>query len=228
MVPELLRAANRRVRNPDGAAAIEVMGALTVRAETTITVATDVLPAHVLRTGEELTVVSDRRRVTYLALRGGVGAPVVLGSRSTQLSAGLGQMLNAGARLEAGSAPVYGDGTPGVRLRAFAGQPSILVIAGPDLDAFTADALTCFEQPRRNTARRAGIAADRPSRRDASDGARRHRGAPRWPADCPWAGASDDRWVSSHRRHRPRGPRAVLRDPARGHGAIRDCAGGRG
>jgi allophanate hydrolase subunit 2 len=143
MVPELLAAANRRVRNPDGAAAIEVMGALTVRAETAVTVATDVLPVHELRTGEELTVVSDRRRVTYLALRGGIGAPVVLGSRSTQLSAGLGQMLSAGARLEAGSAPVYGDGTPGGRvLRAFAGQPSVLVIAGPDLGAFTADALT--------------------------------------------------------------------------------------
>jgi biotin-dependent carboxylase-like uncharacterized protein len=137
MVPELLAVANRRVRNPDGAAAIEVMGALTVRAETAVAVATDVLPVHELRTGEELTVVSDRRRVTYLALRGGIGAPVVLGSRSTQLSAGLGQMLSAGARLEAADAPVL----VGEEHR-FAGKSSILVIAGPDLDAFTADALT--------------------------------------------------------------------------------------
>jgi allophanate hydrolase subunit 2 len=142
MVPELLAAANRRVRNPDDAAAIEVMGALTVRADAGVTVATDELPVRELRIGDELTVVSDRRRVTYLALRGGVGAPVVLGSRSTQLSAGFGQTLSAGVRLEAGTVPVCGDGTPGVRLRAFAVQPSVLVIAGPDLDAFTAEALT--------------------------------------------------------------------------------------
>lgn len=136
LVPELLAAANRRVRNPDGAAAIEVMGTTTVRADGGVVAATDVMEARELRAGEELTVVSDRHRVSYLAVRGGVDAPVVLGSRSAQLSAGLGQMLRAGAKLQAGDASVVVS-----PLERFVDNVPIRVIAGPDLDAFAPDAL---------------------------------------------------------------------------------------
>jgi biotin-dependent carboxylase-like uncharacterized protein len=136
LVPALLDAANRRVQNPGDAAAIEVMGATTVRADSVVVVATEVMSARELRAGEELTVVSDRHRVSYLAVRGGVDAPVMLGSRSVQLSAGLGQVLRAGARLQAGSAPAIVTA-----LERFVDDGPIRVVAGPDVGAFTPDAL---------------------------------------------------------------------------------------
>jgi allophanate hydrolase subunit 2 len=131
LVPELLIAANRHARNPDTAAAIEVLGALTVRADAALMVATDSTPLRQLRPGEEFTVASERRRVAYLAVRGGVDAPVVLGSRAVQLSAGLGQVLRAGNRLAAGDAPIF------VRpVGRFVEGDQIRLIPGPDLDAF--------------------------------------------------------------------------------------------
>jgi allophanate hydrolase subunit 2 len=136
LVPELLRAANRRVQNPDSAAAIEVVGVLTLRATANMRVATDVMPPRDLRSGEELTVLSDRRRVVYLAVRGGVDAPVLIGSRSVQPSAGLGEVLRAGARMATGDAAVV------VRaLDRFIEGDRIRVVPGPDLDAFEAVAL---------------------------------------------------------------------------------------
>jgi biotin-dependent carboxylase-like uncharacterized protein len=140
LVPELLTAANRRARNPDDAAAIEVMGALTVRADVAVMVATDSMSVREMRPGDELTVASDRRRVAYLAVRGGVDEPVMLGSRAGQLSAGLGQVLRPGTVLSAGDAPIL------VRaVDRFVEGDQIRVIPGPDLDAFepgTLDVLT--------------------------------------------------------------------------------------
>lgn len=136
LVPELLTAANRRARNPDDAAAIEVMGALTVRADVAVMVATDSMSVREMRPGDELTVASDRRRVTYFAVRGGVDAPVVLGSRAVQLSAGLGHVLRSGAVLSAGDAPIL------VRVvDRFVEGDQIRVIPGPDLVAFEPGAL---------------------------------------------------------------------------------------
>lgn len=137
LVLELLAAANRRAGNADQTAAIEVMGALTVRAETDLVVATDADGPRPLRAGEELTVVSDVRRVAYLALRGGIEAPVVLGSRSAQLSAGIGQLLRRDQRLTAGTAPVVSADVSD----AFESEGPIQFLAGPDLDAFGAGAL---------------------------------------------------------------------------------------
>src|SRR5262245_27283207 len=99
LVPELLVVANRLARNPDGAPAIEVLGRLVVRAETDVEVATD--RARRLAAGEELTIDSEPRRVAYLAVRGGVDAPLVLGGRGAQLGAGLGGPLRAGNRIAA-------------------------------------------------------------------------------------------------------------------------------
>ncbi len=140
LVPALLAAANRRAQNPDDAAAIEVMGTLTVRAEAPVIVATDVRGPRELRAGDEMHVASERRRVTYLAMRGGVDAPVVLGSRSTQLSAGIGRLLRAGDRLRAGEAPVA------IRaIDSFDETSPVRVIAGPDADAFAPDALDVLQ-----------------------------------------------------------------------------------
>jgi allophanate hydrolase subunit 2 len=136
LVPELLRMANRHAQNADDAAGVEVMGSLTVRAIGPVRVATDVEPARDLQVGDELTVAASARRVVYLAIRGGVGAPVILGSRSTQLSAGLGQILRAGDAITAGGAP---EVTCAVE-PSFDGS-DIRVVPGPDTSAFGGDAL---------------------------------------------------------------------------------------
>jgi len=143
LVPELLAAANSRVRNPIGAAAVEVMGMLTVRAESAVLVSTDDGPARTLSPGEELTVASGRRSVAYLAVRGGVDAPVVLGSRSTQLSAGIGALIRAGTSIDAAGAP---EDAPDVE--PFEESDIVRIVAGPDFEAFTPSALpTLVSQP---------------------------------------------------------------------------------
>lgn len=135
LVRELLVTANRGARNPDHAAAIEILGQLTVRAEGNVQVATD-REARVLLAGEELAIASEPRRVAYLAVRGGVDAPVVLGGRGAQLSAGLGSLVRAGDRIAAGDEPDR-EAEP----LPFEGEGPIRVIPGPDFAAFPADAL---------------------------------------------------------------------------------------
>lgn len=137
LVPALLAAANRFVGNADEAAAIEVMGTLLVRAETAVVVATDETGPVRLDAGQPLQLASARRRVTYLAVRGGIDAPLVLASRSTQLSAGIGRLLRTGDRLVSAQmevtarAPVTFDETSPVG-----------VIVGPDIEAFDSAAMT--------------------------------------------------------------------------------------
>ena len=134
LVREWLVAANRAAGNRDGAAALEVLGALEVVARAAVVVASERWGARPLRTGEALVVDSAPDRVTYLALRGGVAAPRVLGGCGTQLSAGIGARLVAGDRVDAASEA--GAVAPRVgALPAPAGAP-IRVIAGPDADAF--------------------------------------------------------------------------------------------
>ncbi len=100
LVAERLIAANRAVRNPDDAPALEILGQLTIRAERAIDVASDREPAHALAPGGELAIASEPRRVTYLAVRGGIAAPQVLGGRGTLLCAGLGGLVRTGQRFE--------------------------------------------------------------------------------------------------------------------------------
>jgi biotin-dependent carboxylase-like uncharacterized protein len=100
-----LRLANRLVANPEGAAGVEVVGAFAVRAAGPVTVALAGAPApadvdgtavahhalvelaagRVLRLGAPPTGLR-----TYLAVRGGIDVPAVLGSRSTDTMSGLG------------------------------------------------------------------------------------------------------------------------------------------
>jgi allophanate hydrolase subunit 2 len=100
LVRSLLVEANRRAHNPDETAAIEVMGQLVVRATRDVETSAGLVHANT-----ELAITSEPRRVAYLAVRGGVDAPLILGSRSTHLSAGLGSPLRAGTSIEASSAP---------------------------------------------------------------------------------------------------------------------------
>ena len=136
LVPALLVAANRRAGNADGAPAIEVLGRLTLRSESDLVVATDARAAAALRAGEELEVVSEPQRVAYVAPRGGIAAPLVLGGRGALVCAAIGPILRAGDRLVTADEL---DAQP--RAPAVLRDAPIRVIPGPDLDAFAADAL---------------------------------------------------------------------------------------
>lgn len=175
LVRALLARANRAVGNPDDAAAIEVLGRLVVRAEARVDVATSSAPARSLAPGDELTIESEPRRVAYLAVRGGVAAPVILGSHSVHLSAGLGAPLRAGSRLTAGD--VVARRAPGAGDVDVDARDPIRVIAGPDRDAFDARALaTLLASPYRilPTSDRVGTRLDGPplARTDAPERSR--------------------------------------------------------
>ena len=158
-----LRLANRLVGNPDGAAGIEftlgraalsfpagaqvaVTGApvsLTVEPGTEDPAhgsAFEMLPGSVLRVGAPPAGLR-----SYLAVRGGVGVPPVLGSRSADLRSGLGP-----AALRPGDVlPIGGEQTAATQATAMqpvvppvAGEPAVLrVVPGPRDDWFAPDAL---------------------------------------------------------------------------------------
>lgn len=114
-----MQLANRLVGNPEGAAGLEMtLGGLSVQVEGLTVVALTGAPAPVavdgraesvnsvlvLRAGARLVVAAPTAGLrTYAAFRGGIETPMVLGSRSTDLLAGLGPpALRAGDRLPLG------------------------------------------------------------------------------------------------------------------------------
>src|SRR5262249_26453547 len=103
LVPELLAAANAAVGNAPGAAAIELYGRVVVGEQT----------------------FAPRGRVGYIAVAGGIDAPLVLGGRGALLAAGLGRPPRAGDELPDGPLAFAGDLDPGGPIR---------VVPGPDLD----------------------------------------------------------------------------------------------
>jgi 5-oxoprolinase (ATP-hydrolysing) subunit C len=141
LVPERLIAANRLVRNPDDAPALEVLGTLTIRAERRLEVATDSDDARVLAAGAELTVVSEPRRVAYLAVRGGVASPLVLGGRGALLCAGLGGRLRAGQELAVAELSEVAPARAPDPQRDPQRDPAIRIVAGPDPTQFGPGAL---------------------------------------------------------------------------------------
>jgi len=149
-----LRRANRLVGNPEGAAALEAtLGGLRLRAHGNVVVAVTGAPGplHVdealaamdtavqLADGCTLAVGSPLAGArTYVAVHGGVDVPSVLGSRSTDLLAGLGPLpLRRGDLLAVGRAnrhwtPV--DVAPGPALRT--AEVTLRAVLGPRLDWF--------------------------------------------------------------------------------------------
>ena len=154
-----LRLANRLVGNPECAAGLELtFGGFRARAAGLLTVAltgawcpavagrravgmnapTTLRPGEILELG---TPVEGAR--TYLAVRGGLDVPPVLGSRSTDLLSGLGpQPVRAGTTLPIGRAaagfPVV-DQAPVPRRGA--GDGPLRILPGPRADWFAPDAL---------------------------------------------------------------------------------------
>lgn len=102
--PETHAAANRAVGNEEGATAIEIpLGRLRIRALAEVVVSLDGRAPERLGLEEELVVEPGPSAVRYLALAGGIDVPLVLGSRSTLLTARLGGLqgrpLRRGDRL---------------------------------------------------------------------------------------------------------------------------------
>ncbi|MGA5425751.1 biotin-dependent carboxyltransferase family protein [Streptomyces koyangensis] len=150
-----LRLANRLVGNPEGAAAVEAtLGGLAVRALRPVTVAVTGAPAP-LSTGAVRSVIqlAEGERLelgtplaglrSYLAVRGGITVPEVLGSRSRDVLAALGPPpLAPGDVLPAGPAPASFPcvGLAPVRT-PFGGEPELRVALGPRDDWFTPEAV---------------------------------------------------------------------------------------
>jgi biotin-dependent carboxylase-like uncharacterized protein len=150
------RLANRMVGNHDGAAVLEVtFGGLVLRAGAdSLLVTTGARCAgtphnapFTLAAGQQLALgapVTGAR--TYVAVRGGIDVPRVLGSRSTDVLSGLGpDVLAAGVRLPIGQCA---GSMPGVDVALVAepedGEVVVHVQPGPRRDWFTDDAWACL------------------------------------------------------------------------------------
>ena len=157
--PDALRLANRLVGNPEGDAGLEItLGGLEVRAHGGAYVAVTGAPCPMTAAGHQVAPyapvwVPDGATLrlgapacglrSYLAVRGGVDVPPVLGSRATDTLAGLGP-----APLAVGDRVLVGPGSttamPGVDLatvrRPEAGEVRLRVVLGPRDDWFTPDA----------------------------------------------------------------------------------------
>ncbi|GGM19293.1 carboxyltransferase domain-containing protein [Promicromonospora citrea] len=181
-----LRAANRAVGNPPGAAVLESVGGLRLRAHgpqvLAVTGAVGEIVAggrtprpgtpFALDDGEELRLAPPARGVrSYVAVRGGVAVPPVLGSRATDVLAGLGpDPLRPGDLLPVG-AP--GRGLPAVDPHAADGAARDLpapgetvvldIVLGPRDDWFdpaTIDLLTGQEWTVTPRSNRIGLRLD--------------------------------------------------------------------
>lgn len=98
-------------------------------------------PASVPRGGTLRLGPVERGVRSYLAVRGGIDVPVVLGSRSTCTLSGLGPApLAAGDRLAIGSS-VEGAVCAAEELPGILDEPVLRLLPGPRDDAFVADAL---------------------------------------------------------------------------------------
>jgi allophanate hydrolase subunit 2 len=151
IVPTRMIAANRAVGNRDNAVAIEVLGLLSVRAETRIEVATPE-GARVLDAGEHLQLHS--ASWTYLAVRGGITQPLLTLVPTR---------VHSGMRIAPGREPRVQAAPPPVLL-----DDPVRVIVGPDLDAFEPNALDVLlsdkhvvTMPARSGARLVGVTLPR-------------------------------------------------------------------
>lgn len=138
LVPEALGSANAAVDNPAGAAAIEAFGPLRITARGPLRIGHDdgtTVREINLHDGETIDLGGAGGRVTYVAVRGGIDVPVVLGGRGTLLCASLGghegRALRRGDRLGVGAIPECSARSLGYRRHP---ADPIAVVPGPDLD----------------------------------------------------------------------------------------------
>jgi biotin-dependent carboxylase-like uncharacterized protein len=151
--------ANRLVGNGEGAPALETtLRGPTLRFDAPVTVAitgADVdatvdgraVAMHApfrVRIGEVLAVGQARRGLrTYIAVRGGLDAPLTLGSASHDELTGLGPApLRAGDRLGLGPHALAAPSVDVAPVRAMAASPVLDLVPGPRDDWFAPDAMT--------------------------------------------------------------------------------------
>lgn len=140
LVPTFLRAANGALGNEAGAAALEVLGRIVLEAADEARIATEDGDVRRLRAGETFAVEPRAdRRVRYVALEGGLDVPVVMGSRSTLVVAGIGGFAGRGLRRgdELAGRPIVG--TPAAHALALAFGDEIAVEPGPDGDGLVGE-----------------------------------------------------------------------------------------
>lgn len=167
--PGALRLANRLVGNDEGAAGLETtLGGLVLRARGPVVVAATGAPVGLVVDGPAgrrshgpgapvrvpagalLRVEPPRHGLrAWLAVRGGLDVPLVLGSASTDLLSGLGAPLAAGDELAVGEAP--SRPVPAVGAAPLPGPPAAVVtlraVLGPRDDWFAPDALAALPGP---------------------------------------------------------------------------------
>lgn len=153
-----LRAGNRLAGNAEDAAGLEVtFGGLVVRPVAPVLVVLTGAPAPLTVDGRPVAlyepvlvpagaVLAVGRPVSglrsYLAVRGGIAVPPVLGSRSTDVLSGLGPaVLSAGTRLPVGTAEQPMPRAVAVPNVAPGNEAWVRVVPGPRDDWFGADAL---------------------------------------------------------------------------------------
>jgi allophanate hydrolase subunit 2 len=165
MVPELFVRANRAVHNADDAVAIEVHGSLEIRAISAIEVGDERGQVTRVSAGDRFVLASDPTlRVRYLALRGGVNAPLALGSRTTlhgvMGGAARGDALSKNTELVAGDSK--GDVST-IEWPLHDGP--IVLVPGPDADLFVngIEALARHDYDIHPTSNRAGTRLRGPS-----------------------------------------------------------------
>jgi biotin-dependent carboxylase-like uncharacterized protein len=138
MDPEALTHANRQVGNHPGAAAVEWgIGAGRLRLSRGVEFAIAGADTIAYREGEELIIDGFRAGAwAYLAVRGGVDVPEVLGSRSTYLPGRFGgfggRQLRAGDVLNIGAQRNDHGGSEWPPVPAAGGAGPVTVVPGPD------------------------------------------------------------------------------------------------
>lgn len=202
--PVALRLANRLVGNPEGAAGLEVlMGGLRLRARGPVTVALAGAPGPAWVAGVPVgrhapVEVADGAEVrlgppsrglrTYLAVRGGVDVPPVLGSRASDRLGGIGPApLTTGDVLPVGAPPTGWPLVDVAPVRPWPDEVRLPVRPGPHADWFDdgLDAL-CGRPGAEPDAYRVTPSSDRVALR--LDGPRIHRAPVRESSELPSLG----------------------------------------
>jgi biotin-dependent carboxylase-like uncharacterized protein len=155
-----LRLANRLVGNPEHLAALELtFGGLRARFHVPALVAVTGAACALgvdganndagmnapfpMRAGQELRLGTPRRGLrTYLAVRGGIDVPEVLGSRSTDTLSGIGPAIPVRGSLLPIGRPAEGFPNTDLAARREPADEPFAVLPGPRADWFAADAIS--------------------------------------------------------------------------------------
>jgi biotin-dependent carboxylase-like uncharacterized protein len=152
-----LRLANRLVGNPEGAAALELTyGGLRARLDRSAVIALTGAPCAVtvggrmasmngpidVRAGQELVVGPPSEGLrTYVAVRGGIDVPPVLGARSTDTLSRIGPpVLTPGVRLPIADEAIAFPNVDLAPQRSLSGDVTLTVLPGPRDDWFHPEA----------------------------------------------------------------------------------------